>query len=129
MGLRLCNAKNEDVYMCIGYSSFHFLRERIAKEIGIELMDMQGFCGEKPLSMKDRSSAIPWSKIHDNVKYFLKHSDCDGYISPKRCGVIYPRIVDITKKWDNSDIQKQYADKIIEVMKYCFQNNKRLLFR
>lgn len=80
------------------YSGFHTFRERVAREIGIDLNSMQGFGG-----------SISWEKIVDPISKFLYHSDCDGTITPEDCFAIYPRLRELVKDWPDHDPDKVRA--------------------
>ena len=116
MGLYLsCGVK-------FSYGGFNKFRCMLAKEINIDLNDMKGFGGDKL-----------FSTINDNIKYLLEHSDCDGYIEPKECGLIAPRLRELTKEWEYSideDIRwyREQAIYLAEGMEDCYKNNKPLFF-
>lgn len=50
----------------LAYSGFHRFREKLAKEICIDLNLMDGFGGN-----------IRLETINDDIKLLLNHSDCD----------------------------------------------------
>ncbi len=72
------------------YIGFMHFRERLALHIGINLHEMAGFSDD----------GKSWSKIKSPLKYLLNHSDCDGQISAKRCGKIWPELKNILLQWD-----------------------------
>lgn len=105
------------------YGGFNRFREMLAKEIGYNLDDFEGFGGDKS-----------FKEMKDDIKWLLDHSDCDGHITPKRCGRIAPRLRDITKTWEKcGDSDKEwYRDMAVylaEDMESCCKYNEPLVFR
>ena len=101
---------------CWSYSGFNRFRERLAFSIGIELADLQGYGGKvKP------------SQVYDDIKWLLFHSDCDGKISARRCGLIAPRLRDITLCWE-ACYDKEQAILLAEGMEACARNGRPLEF-
>lgn len=68
------------------YSSFGDFRKNLAKHLGINLLEMEGFGGD-----------ISFDTIDDDVKILLDHSDCDGNISPDDCKKLAVRLREIMK--------------------------------
>lgn len=107
------------------YNGFHEFRTRLAKTIGINLEDMVGFGGNKE-----------WKEVKDPLKYLLNHSDCEGSISPKRCGLIAPRLLEVISTWKDEgegtfDIEgydKRQALMLAKSMKDCAEENQKLEF-
>lgn len=104
------------------YSNFSKFRELLAQEIGYNLNDFEGFGGDKP-----------FKEMNDDIKWLLDHSDCDGYITPIRCGKIAPRLREITKIWEKcGDRDKECFRKralyLADDMENCCKYNERLLF-
>ena len=104
------------------YRGFIFFRERLAKEIGIELLKMQGFSSD-PCKWKCWHS-IPYDDIH----LLLNHSDCDGYLSQFDCKKVAPRLIELVSKWDDDDYDKQNALLLAESMKQCVEQKTNLIF-
>jgi hypothetical protein len=90
-----------------GYGGFHRFRVRLASEIGINLDEMAGFL----------INGNPWDVIKDPIKDLLDHSDCDGYLTPRQCRKIYPRLLELVKNWDDDDYDKQQAIELANGMK------------
>jgi hypothetical protein len=104
------------------YSGFNSFRERVAKQVGIELRKMEGFSDvDKTILEREGWEAyrkayeadmlgpkISWKTVKDPIKYLLHHSDCEGTIGPKRCGLIADRLEEIIKEWP--DCQKLKVD-------------------
>lgn len=98
------------------YSGFNSFRERVAKQLGIELRKMEGFTDvDKAILEKEGWEAyrkayeadmlgpkISWKTIKDPIKYLLHHSDCEGTIGPKRCALIADRLEQIINDWPES---------------------------
>ncbi|MCP1180516.1 MULTISPECIES: hypothetical protein [Bacillus] len=100
-----------------GYSGFNNFRRKLAREINLDLDAMEGFGGD-----------FSWDLVKDDIKDFLNHSDCDGYLTSEQCKIIYPRILELVKNWPNEDYDKQEAIILAEDMKYCHENNLILEF-
>lgn len=100
------------------YSGFGRFRRRLAKQIGINLDDMYGFGGERE-----------WDTVNDPIKPLLDHSDCDGVLTPEECKLVYPRLEELIRDWDDEDYDKQQALELIEGMKYCIELDEDLEFQ
>jgi len=100
-----------------GYAGFNRFREKLAKEIGIDLRKMDGYW----------EGGTSWNKVKDDIKYLLDHSDCDGHISPKRCARVAIRILELIKDWP-WDYDKENAISLAGGMALAFLLNKRLTF-
>jgi len=114
------------------YLGFHAFRKRLANTIGIDLENMQGFSKKHPDDINYvKTGIIPWDNVRSPLKYLLDHSDCDGEISSKQCGWIWPILEKIIDLWESSS-QNEYdilqASNLIVSMKYCYVNNKPLEF-
>ncbi len=72
------------------YSSFHYFRIRLAKEIGLDLVKMEGFCEDEV--------AIPWSIVEHPIVPLLFHSDCDGELTVEECKQVAEGLTQIIKK-------------------------------
>jgi hypothetical protein len=100
-----------------GYSGFAAFREKLALEIGIELEKMNGFGGNRK-----------WDNIIDPIALFLDHSDCEGELSPNECAKIYPRLLDLVRKWDDKDVDKAKAIQLANDMEECHLEGEPLVF-
>ena len=99
------------------YSGFNAFRKRLAKEIGIELYEMDGFKGTNS-----------WDEVKSPVKLLLNHSDCEGHLSSDDCKEIYPVLLKLIKHWPADDADKIVATKLAAAMKECANENVRLIF-
>lgn len=113
------------------YGGFNRFRDKVAKEIGINLYEMKGFC---PISFSE-NEAVEWNKkakdwktVESPIKHFLSHSDCDGQLSSKRCGAIAPILGDLIKNWPEDDFDKQEAKLLIKTMNRCYMKRTPLIF-
>ena len=83
MGLDFCIGtpeKMRHVDARWSYSGFHRFRARLAGAIGVKLESMRGFGrGE---------FARPWSEIDDGLVPLLRHSDCEGEMTPEECATV-----------------------------------------
>ena len=123
MGLnfRIGNRSSEAEW---SYSGFNEFRRKIASLIKIDLDEMIGFGGNKDWNTRNII-------INDDIILFLIHSDCDGDLSTDQCKKIYPRLLELINMlpdtfMDNYD--KKMGKILAEDMKYCAENNKKLIF-
>jgi len=112
--------------VCRSYSGFHKFREIIAACNGWDLNRMQGFGGD-----------IAWPD--DPLTPFLNHSDADGSISWTLCGALHDSLEIIfgdvafeacliVLRCD-LESERAYAQGLLDLLKYCCENRKELLFR
>lgn len=82
------------------YSGFHSFRKLLAKSIGVDLEQMEGFSewNREDLTVKSKGT-IPWSTVNDPLVPLLHHSDCDGELSPSECAKIAPRLREVCSAW------------------------------
>lgn len=104
------------------YSGFNRFRERLAAEVGVHLMGMEGF-------RRDGQPGESWSKVKDPIKPLLNHPDCDGEMTPKQCEQVAPRLKELVKDWPDGDYDKEQATILAESMEYCAMEEERLVFR
>lgn len=91
------------------YGSFGAFRDLIAKKIGINLNDMQGFGGNKQ-----------WANVKDDLTHLLNHSDCDGGIKPQHCKLIAKRLDEIVDTvTDHEDETGYFREKMRTFSKGC----------
>jgi len=55
-------------------------------------------------------------------------SDCDGYLTPRQCRKIYPRLLELVKNWDDDDYDKQQAIELANGMKKAALKLQKLEF-
>lgn len=103
------------------YSGFMAFRKRLAQEIGIDLMKMEGFT--------DDDKALKWSKVQDPIKHILDHSDCEGTLSPTKCALVAPRLLELISGWPKNDYDREMATELAKGMKLAAKEGKRLLFQ
>ena len=112
------------------YSGFMQFRKALAKAIGLELLEMENFEGaienlSKPEDFKYRS----WKGVKDPLRWFLNHSDCDGYLSPSTCAKVAPRIKEIISKWGKDDYDRQQAQELVKGMLKAVKLKKNFYFK
>jgi hypothetical protein len=61
---------------------------RLAKEINMDLEQMEGFSGNRK-----------FSEFTDDIIPLLDHSDCDGILTPDECKKVAPRLRELVKSW------------------------------
>lgn len=108
MGLNFAKRIYELIDCSWSYSGFNAFRKRLAKEINIELDNMDGFGGD-----------ISWDTVNDPIKPLLHHSDCEGELSPDDCEIVYPRLLELVENWLDDDYDKINAIRLTETMKDC----------
>ena len=101
------------------YSGFDRFRVKLAREIGINLDLMDGFC---------EKGGISWSKVKDDIVPLLNHSDCDGELTVEECKKIWPRLKELIKDWEEGNRDKRGAYRLIEGMKEAIKMNEPLEF-
>jgi hypothetical protein len=99
------------------YSSFNNFRRKLAKEINMDLDQMQGFGGD-----------IPFSNYVDNIIPLLDHSDCDGKLTIGQCKKVEPRLRELVSKWVNDDWDKERALELADGMKSAYENHEQFIF-
>ena len=99
------------------YSGFHHFRTKLAKEIKINLMEMDGFGGN-----------ISFSDYDDDIILFLNHCDCEGNISVEDCKKVAPRLRKLIENWLDHDYDKVTAFKLADLMDKCIELNEELIF-
>lgn len=87
------------------YGGFMSFRIRLASEIGIDLLQMDGF---KQDGNGGYIKGLSWKNIKDPVKLLLNHSDCDGELTTEQCRLIAPRLRELVKGWPD-DYDKMMA--------------------
>ena len=103
------------------YSGFHRFRVELAKSIGMNLNNMKGFENNK----------ISWDEFEDDIIPLLNHSDCDGYLSPRICKRVAPRLRELVLMLDyNSENEYDIENGLLlaDFMELCAKNNTRLIF-
>jgi hypothetical protein len=99
------------------YGGFMSFRKRLAKEIDIDLEEMDGFGGIKS-----------WKTVESPIKLLLNHSDCDGVLSGDDCGDVYPELLKLIENWPPDDYDRITAEKLAKAMKGCNDNDDELIF-
>ena len=113
--------REDDNHASWSYSGFGIFRDRLAKSIGVELRQMEGFGGTRQ-----------WNQIQDDLVPFLNHSDCDGELAPGHCAKVAKRIMEVTSRWPDSiehRYDKEQARALVKAMKFCAKYSKPLEFR
>jgi hypothetical protein len=116
MGLDIYISKPERVTSW-SYSYFHAFRRRLAREIGIDLDQMEGFVDPRPEGgLALAVAAQSWDGIKDPIVPFLNHSDCDGEIGEQECEKIGPRLRELVQRWPADDPDRQQAEQLADAM-------------
>ncbi len=119
------------------YSAFMEWRIWLAKQIEINLLDMEGFSERDYLNPDRKKGTIKWNTVDDDLKFLLNHSDCDGHLTPTKCKKIAERLKSIIgdreipeKSLFNSK-DDWYLIKTYNFMKGClnaYENKENLEF-
>lgn len=110
------------------YFGFHHFRKRLAKDIGIELVEMAGFT-ERGVE------GLAWPDAEDEpVVHLLNHSDADGELSPEQCAAVVPRLREIASAWPvtgNHDVDYDRTNALLlaEGMELVASKGESLEFR
>jgi len=99
------------------YSSFMRFRELLAKQIGFNLREMEGF-SDKTHTIEGTKK---WADLpKDDLHILLNHSDCDGHITAKRCEKLAKRLDEVliiaTEKVPEPD-EREYWDYFLKQIK------------
>lgn len=117
------------------YGGFHNFRKLLAEDIGVVLEEMEGFYtrakdGYTPLVIGTKK----WSDVRDPLSHLLRHSDCEGSISPSVCEKIAPRLREVCSKWNDdwipgvSNHDKDNGLLLADAMERAAKINKPLRF-
>ncbi len=117
MGLSLKVGRHGAPVITMPYSRFMRFREAVAQAAGINIWEMQGFCDHGGRS---------WDTVYDPVAPFLYHSDCEGKLSPRECGEIWPRLAEIAAGLPPEHLAD--ALEIAEGMEMCVAESEPLVF-
>lgn len=109
------------------YSGFNRFREKVAESVGIPIREMDGWKTDNGNHFGSYIKGISWRTIKNPIKYLLNHSDCDGYISPKRCGEIAPVLKKMVSKWEH-DYDRENGLLLAKNMSDAYKTNSRLYF-
>jgi hypothetical protein len=146
------------------YSGFIDFRVRLAAEIGITLKNMPGFeslarkeTNTNVAQVRDAllrlllgpdmmeviqnvpppKSMLKWpSPEREPLVLLLNHSDCDGKLSAKECGAIFPRLLEIAKTWSAKEDLEHMAESydrhqalmLADMMERAAKENLTLVF-
>lgn len=99
------------------YSGFNAFRDRLAREIGIELKGMYGHGG-----------ILSWKNVTDAIVPLLDHSDCEGELSAKECKAVAPRLLELIRDWPEHDYDRVMATILAKDMQKLARKNKPLVF-
>jgi hypothetical protein len=117
-------------------------RERLATQIGIPLRLMAGYwkwpdpfaqallgVGAEPMPQFIKALPIKWEVLRpDPIFSLLWHSDCEGYLTPKECRAIAPRLRELIRGWPDADYDKVNATMLYHEMRRAARRKRRLAF-
>lgn len=97
------------------YSSFNRFREKLAKMIGIDLNQMEGFGGSNS-----------WDKVNDGLVPLLNHSDCDGHLTPEESKMIADRLDELMPQITIDDAgDSDFYQKVLKFRNGCVKAFKK----
>jgi hypothetical protein len=99
------------------YHGFNNFRKILAKEIGIDLLSMDGFDGDQS-----------WDSYNHPIIPFLNHSDCDGELTSQECGQISAALIKILINWPES-YNRQSGLQLANDLKKCYIKNIPMVFQ
>jgi hypothetical protein len=124
--------KDYDCKCSFSYSGFNEFRKKIARSIGIDLEEMQGFIKQHPDDPEFiKAGWRDWEDIKSPIKHLLNHSDCDGKISHSSCMLMSTILKSIVYNWeivDGYDYDKVKGFALVEAMEHCAHFKKDLEF-
>ncbi|TGB00386.1 hypothetical protein E4665_01535 [Sporolactobacillus shoreae] len=98
------------------YGLFHDFREKLAREIGMDLNRMEGFGGN-----------TRFSDFDDAIIPLLNHSDCEGEMTAKECSQVAPRLRELVADWSEEDYVEE-ALSLAGGMELAARNDQPLIF-
>lgn len=129
-----------------GYIGFMRFRRRLALAEGIDLYRCESYVE----LMRDRPGyylapdyrtaihhdhVIRWRDLKTPLRRLLNHSDCDGFLTPKECARILPRLRTIVESWPDRDARgemdydKQEGRKLVTGMEMSVATGRWMRFR
>jgi len=109
------------------YGGFHRFRVRLAREIDIDLNQMEGFFRPWAGQLEEDFVGYSWESVIDPIKYLLNHSDCDGILIPWECSVVAPRLRELVVEWEDG-YDKTNALMLADAMDQCVKEGIDLEF-
>lgn len=91
------------------YSSFNRFRTNIAKAIGFNINEFEGYGG----SLKFDNIQQP------GIRSLINHSDCEGYLSPETCGQLAVELQELLDIEVKNDINSEFADHLKQFIAGC----------
>lgn len=100
------------------HSGFMEFRRRLAKEIGVDLDEMEGF--------KKIGGGRRWAEVLDPLVPLLDHSDCDGWLDYDACVKVAPRLREIVEPWPR-DYDRQQALALVAMMEEVVEGDAEMV--
>lgn len=96
------------------YGGFHSFRQRLAREIGLDLDRMRGFT--------DKPDSQPWEVVGDAIVPLLNHSDCEGSIACALLPKLADRLEELVQDWpmewwEQGGYDREHALLLVEGMR------------
>jgi hypothetical protein len=102
------------------YSGFNDFREWVARLIGLNLADMDGFGG-----------LGSWDDVDDPLVPLLNHSDCDGELSVAECQAVAPRLRSVLAEAQPSPAEEHHVAqgmRLVDAMEQAIAAGEPLVF-
>lgn len=80
------------------YSSFNRFRHELAKRIGIDLQEYNGYSNLTAANLYDYSNLKELENIDHPLMDLFNHSDCDDELTPEQCKKIADGMDDVISK-------------------------------
>ena len=101
----------------MSYSSFNEFREKIAKSIGFDMNEFQGFGGKRS-----------WNEMKSPIKALINHSDCAGDLTVEEMKPLIPELEKVLLTWEDSWFKTCLAE-LIESMQLAIKSKQPLEFQ
>lgn len=131
MGLAL-TAKGYSKNLYIGYGGFLQMRITIAFAYSAKHGNMyREACSHSGLASRiadEDAFCSAWNQdCDDGLDILLWHSDCDGKLLPRECGLLLQSLKKLNVCFENENIQNFYSN-FLEILDYCKKKRVNLYF-
>jgi len=105
LGFRISVSKNIENGPNWSYSGFHEFRKNLAALVGIDLMAMKGYGGQREWPPSAVEPLVP----------LLSHSDGDGSMTAEECAIAAPHLRELLPKIEDL-YDRKMAGRLVEAM-------------
>ena len=132
MGLDLYAKGYTGKFSC-PYSTFYRLRRSIVRAVyGDEMEAIYSKLYKQYKGEPTREEIATWNeRCDEDIDIFLFHSDCDGHMYPAQCRKVYRKLKDVEVEDERVSpySYKELFARLLDILKYCADNRRMLLFR